>query len=61
VSKKISDRLEIYLGAENILNYKQPNPIIDADNPFGDTFDASMVWGPIFGRKVYGGIRYRIS
>ena len=26
----------IYVGAENLFNYKQPNPIIDASNPRGD-------------------------
>jgi outer membrane receptor for ferrienterochelin and colicins len=61
LSKRINERFEIYLGAENILNYKQSNPIIDAQNPFGEYFDASLVWGPVFGRKMYGGFRYRIS
>ena len=27
----------IYVGAENLFNYKQPNPIIDASNPRGIT------------------------
>jgi outer membrane receptor protein involved in Fe transport len=61
VSKSFGERLELYLGAENILNYRQQDPIIDPQNPFGDYFDASLVWGPIFGRKVYGGLRYRID
>mgnify|MGYP006287043099 CR=1 FL=1 len=60
VSKKLSDRLEVYLGGENLANYRQPNPILDAENPFSEYFDASMIWGPVFGRKVYGGLRYRI-
>ena len=51
----------IYGGVENIFDYRQNNPIIDADNPFGNNFDASLVWGPIFGRMVYGGLRYRIQ
>lgn len=61
VSKTIKERFDIYLGAENILNYKQHNPIIDAANPFGEYFDASLIWGPVFGRKIYAGIRYRIT
>ena len=52
---------EIYLGSENLLNYKQQNPIIDAQNPFGSNFDASMVWGPIGGRTTYAGLRYVIK
>lgn len=51
----------IYLGAENLLNFKQDNPIVDPENPFGEHFDASMVWGPIAGRVVYTGIRYKIK
>ena len=51
----------IYLGGENILNFKQSNPIIDPENPFGENFDASMTWGPIAGRVIYTGIRYKIN
>lgn len=48
---------EIYLGGENLLNFKQAHPIIDPENPFGDIFDASMIWGPINGTVVYIGFR----
>lgn len=51
----------IYLGSENLLNFKQNNPIIDPQNPFGNEFDASMVWAPIAGRMVYAGFRYKIK
>jgi outer membrane receptor for ferrienterochelin and colicin len=56
ITKK-TKRLEIYAGCENIFNYKQKNPIIDAENPFGSIFDASRIWGPLMGRKFYAGIR----
>lgn len=51
----------VYIGAENLFDYKQPNPIIDAGNPRGDNFDGSMVWGPVHGRKIYAGLRFNIS
>ena len=51
----------IYFGGENLLNFKQNNPIVDPENPFGNNFDASMVWGPIAGRVIYTGIRYKIK
>ncbi|QNF34280.1 TonB-dependent receptor [Adhaeribacter swui] len=54
-------RFELYAGGENLLNFKQANPIIDAGNPFGNNFDASMVWGPIVGRVIYGGLRFKIE
>jgi len=37
---------------------KQNNPVISASDPYGAYFDSSMVWGPIFGRMTYLGIRW---
>lgn len=51
----------VYLGSENLLDFRQDDPIIDAENPFGEQFDGSLVWGPIAGRLVYAGFRYRIK
>ncbi len=53
-------RWSIYVGAENILNFTQEHPIIDAENPWGEHFDASMVWGPVHGRKFYAGLRWSL-
>jgi len=53
-------KLDLYLGIENIFNFKQTNPIIDAQNPFGSNFDASMVWGPVFGQMIYAGLRFKL-
>ena len=58
ITKKI-EMVDIYLGVENLTNYKQDNPIIASDDPFGDYFDASMIWGPIDGTKFYIGVRLR--
>ncbi|HEU5366606.1 MAG TPA: TonB-dependent receptor, partial [Hanamia sp.] len=52
---------EIYIGGENLTNYFQKNVILAADEPFGEYFDASMVWGPVSGRLMYGGFRYKIK
>jgi len=49
--------LDIYIGVENLTNYRQENPIIAASDPLGDYFDAGLVWGPVMGRMIYGGIR----
>jgi outer membrane receptor for ferrienterochelin and colicins len=51
----------VYLGAENLLDYTQPNPILGADDPFGDNFDATQIWGPMMGRKFYAGIRISLN
>jgi len=61
ISKSWKDgKFNIYLGSENVTNYRQDNPIYGADNPFGKDFDASLVWGPIFGRNIYGGVKFKI-
>lgn len=52
---------EVYLGVENLLQYMQPNAIIAAQEPFGNNFDASLIWGPINGRTIYAGFRYSIK
>lgn len=51
----------IYLGVENALDFKQANPVISAADPFNKYFDASMVWGPIYGRMLYAGLRLKIK
>ncbi len=50
----------VYAGGENLTNYKQKNPIIDASNPWGAHFDASMIYAPVHGAKFYVGIRWNI-
>ena len=66
ITKDFKDRWSVYLGVENINNFSLDNPIINASDPFGlsssqNSFDTSMVWGPIFGRMAYLGFRYRIK
>ncbi|MBT3383784.1 MAG: TonB-dependent receptor [Prolixibacteraceae bacterium] len=51
----------IYAGSENLTNFKQKNPIAGADNPFGPDFDATNVWGPTLGRKIYMGLRFNLN
>lgn len=53
--------LELYVGGENLTNFKQMNPIIASTDPFGENFDGSMIWGPVSGRKIYFGLRYSLE
>jgi len=53
--------LEIYLGGENLTNFIQQDPIIDAENPFGPYFDATHVYAPITGRMGYVGLRWGLD
>jgi outer membrane receptor protein involved in Fe transport len=52
---------DLYMGGENLTNYRQENPIIDPENPFGPNFDATRAWGPIIGYNVYFGVRFAIK
>ena len=51
----------IYAGGENITGFKQKNPIIGADDPWGSNFDSTMIWGPIHGPVYYIGVRLNWS
>lgn len=53
--------VETYIGVENLTDYRQKNPIIESENPFGDNFDASIVYAPIVGRKIYFGLRFNFG
>ena len=52
-------RWEFYVGGENLTHFRQKNPIVNAQEPFQDYFDASMVWGPIYGAMGYFGLRVK--
>lgn len=54
-------RLKVYIGIENMLHYRQENPIFKSDDPWSSEFDASMVWGPITGFNAYAGMTFNIK
>ena len=51
----------LYIGGENLTNFRQPNPIIGASNPWGPDFDATMIYGPLQGAMVYAGFRFNFT
>ncbi len=61
--------IDLYLGAENLTNFRQKNVIVGTsagghsghivDTSAAD-FDASAVWGPIMGTKIYLGARFTL-
>ena len=61
IMKKLGEHWELYVGGENLTNYKQKYPIISAENPTSEDFDASMVWGPLSGVRAYVGVRFQIK
>jgi outer membrane receptor for ferrienterochelin and colicins len=61
VNKEISKKLEVYIGGENLNNFRQRSPILNPESPFSNTFDSSLIWGPIFGRMLYLGINFKLD
>ncbi|REH46492.1 outer membrane receptor protein involved in Fe transport [Tenacibaculum gallaicum] len=61
ITKVFSKKFEMYAGAENITNYKQKNPILGSDNPFGANFDTTIIYAPVFGSNFYAGLRFKID
>ncbi|ARV16390.1 TonB-dependent receptor [Polaribacter sp. SA4-12] len=61
ITKVFSEKLEVYIGAENLTNVQQKNPILASDEPFGSNFDSTIVYSPIFGRAMYAGLRFKIK
>ena len=61
----------IYLGAENMTNFTQDNPIVGERreakgehrfvDPSSTNYDASMIWAPIHGWKMYLGFRWALE
>jgi outer membrane receptor for ferrienterochelin and colicin len=54
-------KFEIYIGSENIFNFRQNKPIVSWQDPFGQYFDTQFAWGPTRGREVYWGARFIIK
>lgn len=51
----------VYIGGENLTNYKQKNPIINAHEPWSSSFEPTMIYGPIQGAMVYVGTRMNLG
>ncbi len=61
VTRVFSDKFEVYIGGENISNYRQHRVILGADDPFGSNFDSTIVYAPIYGRMIYAGLRFTLK
>ena len=51
---------DVYVGAENLTNFRQKDAIIGASDPRLATFDASCIWGPLMGIKAHVGFRFTL-
>jgi outer membrane receptor protein involved in Fe transport len=60
ISKSWNEKLEVYVGGENLTNFMMHHPVLGAAHPYDNGFDASMAWGPIMGANFYAGLRYKL-
>ena len=61
VTRVFSSTFEMYVGGENIGNYQQEKAILGKEDPFGTTFDTSIIYAPVFGQMYYAGLRFKIK
>jgi outer membrane receptor for ferrienterochelin and colicins len=71
VTKKFKNRIEIFGGVKNFLNFKEQNPIlrpfdpfnreVNVNNPNGYRFDTTYGYAPLEGIKGFIGIRYTLK
>lgn len=54
-------RWDLYIGGENLNNFTQKDPIVTPETPFGSRFDGGSAWGPVVGRIIYFGTRYKLG
>lgn len=59
VTRKVG-KFDLYVGCENIADYRQEIPIVGAENPYSTAFNSMNVWGPLMGRKFYFGLRFNL-
>lgn len=64
ISRDFAEGRQIYVGVENVMDYRQDDPIVgvglgtDGTPALDPLFDASLVYAPIFGRTFYVGVRW---
>ena len=73
VTKKLKGGIDIYAGANNLLNFRPQNVLINANDPFNRTlnnqtvnphnytFDASYIYAPNEGIRGFVGVRWHLN
>lgn len=66
VTKYFKHNVSLYVGAENMTDFKQDNPVLGDRNEAGvintasPDFDAATVWAPTDGWKIYAGVTWHL-
>jgi outer membrane receptor protein involved in Fe transport len=62
VSLAREERWDVYLGVENLFNFKQNRMVLYSDGSDGTmNLDANFAYAPAFGRMSYVGLRWRLA
>lgn len=67
ISKDFPKGLNVYLGVQNLFDYRQPvSPLVGYNDPntnigFSNSFDTSYAYAPIHGRELYLGIKWSLK
>ncbi len=60
ITTKINEKLQIYGGLKNLLNFIPQNPLFNPAEPFSDTFDTAYGFAPIQGIRGFLGVRWHL-
>ncbi len=61
VNKTFGDNWEVYIGGENLTDYRQERPIMRAFDTQSPLFDASTIFAPITGAMAYIGVKWTLK
>lgn len=60
LTHRFRNRMELYGGVKNVLDFTPKDPLFRPDAPFSEEFDAAYNYAPMEGRKGYVGVRVRM-
>jgi outer membrane receptor for ferrienterochelin and colicins len=59
-TRTFRNRMELYGGVKNVLDFMPKHPLYRPDAPFSEEFDTAYNYAPMEGRKGYLGLRVRL-
>ena len=51
----------VIAGVKNLFDYRQGDPLVNPEDPFGPGFDTFYVYGPVQGRRVLLGLQHNVG
>lgn len=57
VTQPLGGTTALVLAVRNLFDFRQRDPLVAPEDPFGPAFDTNFVWGPTQGRRVLVGLQ----